>query len=144
MLQIIAQELKNKHGGKVAVCAPTGVAAVLIGGTTLHSLAGCGVPRRWDDYAKMWADFTKKKWRKLQALIVDEVLVCACVRAFCVCVCVCERGLPHVCECVFFFIQKHTRTCPSAMPNARQVMNVEKALRQDTYIHTYMHTYIRM
>jgi hypothetical protein len=83
LLKKIANELKQS-GKTVAVCAPTGVAALLVEGTTLHSLAGCGVPKKWHDFEKMWGKFSKKKWRKLEVLIVDEVCfvyvrVCMCM-----------------------------------------------------------------
>jgi hypothetical protein len=68
--QILIEELKRKHGrNSVFACAPTGVAALLINGQTLHSLAGCGVPTKKEDMKKMWNDATKKKWRKMKVLV---------------------------------------------------------------------------
>jgi hypothetical protein len=70
--QILIEALKKKHGGSrsaVCACAPTGVAALLINGQTLHSLAGCGVPTKKDDMKKMWNDATKKKWRQMKVLV---------------------------------------------------------------------------
>ena len=47
MLQRMKRWLRAKFGGRynesVAVAAPTGMAAVSIGGMTLHSVMGCGV-----------------------------------------------------------------------------------------------------
>ena len=34
----------------VVVTAPTGVAAINVGGQTLHSFAGCGVPKSVDEF----------------------------------------------------------------------------------------------
>lgn len=74
LLKRIVAALKKAHGIKaVASCAPTGVAAILCGGQTLHSLAGCGIPNTARDFEKLWKDANKKKWRLLRALVVDEV-----------------------------------------------------------------------
>lgn len=68
--QVLIQALKQKHeSNSVFACAPTGVAALLIDGQTLHSLAGCGVPTKKDDMKKMWADMAKKRWRKMKVLV---------------------------------------------------------------------------
>jgi ATP-dependent DNA helicase PIF1 len=43
-LKYVIQELKKKFGSKnVAVTAPTGVAAINVGGSTVHSFAGIGL-----------------------------------------------------------------------------------------------------
>lgn len=74
LLKRIVAALKKVHGTKaVACCAPTGVAAILCGGQTLHSLAGCGIANTARDFDKLWKDVNKKKWRLLRALVVDEV-----------------------------------------------------------------------
>jgi len=52
-LKRIVTSLKNKYGARaVAACAPTGVAAILCGGQTLHSLAGCGIANTLRDLGK--------------------------------------------------------------------------------------------
>ena len=52
-LSHLVAQLRRKYArSKVALCASTGVAALAIGGQTLHSLAGCGVPKRVDDFRK--------------------------------------------------------------------------------------------
>jgi len=74
LLKRIVAALKKAYGDKaVASCAPTGVAAILCGGQTLHSLAGCGIANTARDFEKLWKDANKKKWRLLRALVVDEV-----------------------------------------------------------------------
>ena len=74
LLRHIVAALKRMHGPHaVACCAPTGVAAILCGGQTLHSLAGCGVANTAQDFGKLWKDANKKRWRGLKVLVVDEI-----------------------------------------------------------------------
>ena len=43
-MKLIVERLRAKHGAEaVATTAPTGVAAINVGGQTLHSFAGCQV-----------------------------------------------------------------------------------------------------
>lgn len=67
LLNRIIQGLRWKHGtafsSKVAVTAATGIAATHIGGVTLHSFAGCGVPQTVRDFDKMWGTEPRKRWR---------------------------------------------------------------------------------
>ena len=45
VMKVLVAELKKKYGSEsVVTCAPTGVSAIICGGQTLHSFAGCGVP----------------------------------------------------------------------------------------------------
>lgn len=72
LLQQISEGMRAKLGAsKVAVAAPTGVAAVICQGQTLHSLAGCGVPSVVSDFDKCWKQ--KHMWVELGVLIMDEV-----------------------------------------------------------------------
>ena len=74
LLKRIVAALKYKHGARaVACCAPTGVAAILCGGQTLHSLAGVGVANTLRDFGKMWKDVNRNRWRALKVLVMDEV-----------------------------------------------------------------------
>ena len=71
LLRHIADTLRAKFGDKrVAVCSPTGISAILLGGQTIHSLAGCGVPSVVADFEKCFN--RKSRWPSLAALILDE------------------------------------------------------------------------
>lgn len=50
-----------------------GTAAVIVGGLTLHSLTGVGVPKEAKDFDRMWGTKYREKWRKMQVLIIDEI-----------------------------------------------------------------------
>jgi ATP-dependent DNA helicase PIF1 len=71
LLRHIADTLRAVFGSKrVAVCSPTGISAIILGGQTLHSLAGCGVPSVVDDFSKCYK--RKERWVQLAVLILDE------------------------------------------------------------------------
>ena len=70
LLRKIVTELRSRSK-EVAVCASTGIAADNVGGTTLHSWAGCGVPVSVVDFGKMWTN--SDNIRKTDVLVVDEV-----------------------------------------------------------------------
>jgi ATP-dependent exoDNAse (exonuclease V) alpha subunit len=56
----------------VMVTAPTGVAAILIEGQTLHSKPGPGQPTPTTEmFGNMWGN--KEAWRRVRTLVVDEV-----------------------------------------------------------------------
>ena len=72
LLRRITHAMKAKYGvRRVAVAATTGVAAIILEGQTLHSLAGAGVPTYVRDFQKCWKQ--KNKWLEIACLIVDEV-----------------------------------------------------------------------
>lgn len=76
-LRAIIDALVAKHGERhVAVTASTGCASAHVGGQTLHSLGGVGVPEHISDFRKLWQSARGMKaeaWRQMKALIVDEV-----------------------------------------------------------------------
>jgi hypothetical protein len=76
-LKRIVTSLKNKHGARaVAASAPTGVAAILCGGQTLHSLAGCGIANTLRDLGKMWKDVNRNRCRALILKGISTVTLC--------------------------------------------------------------------
>jgi ATP-dependent exoDNAse (exonuclease V) alpha subunit len=68
-----AKEMRKE----IACAAPTGVAAVNLGpdlgAQTIHSLAGVGVPQAARDFARMLAIYNRKKWLKIEMLVLDEI-----------------------------------------------------------------------
>jgi ATP-dependent DNA helicase PIF1 len=71
----LLNDMRKKFGTrKVAVCATTGMAALLVNGTTLHRFAGAGLAKETaeDLLAKMRVN-AKAKWRATDVLIIDEV-----------------------------------------------------------------------
>ena len=71
-VQRIIAALEEMHGaGSVLVWAPTGVAAILIGGQTMQSKPGPGVPSCSSGFENVWG--SKKYWRAVKTLVLDEV-----------------------------------------------------------------------
>jgi ATP-dependent DNA helicase PIF1 len=65
----------NNGEGALAVTAPTGIAAINIGGTTIHSFAGIGLGKEEDEpLAKRIRDsrLLSDRWKKVKTLIIDE------------------------------------------------------------------------
>ena len=56
---------------KIAIVAPTGIAAMHIGGTTYHSATGIGVPQLSSDFKRMWG--RKEVVRRWEVILLDEV-----------------------------------------------------------------------
>lgn len=81
LLRYIIQEFEKRHPGKVAVTAPTGIAAVNVGGQTVHSFAGIGVwqgeqPRSMERALLgrvKKSPASTKRWQETQTLIIDEI-----------------------------------------------------------------------
>jgi ATP-dependent DNA helicase PIF1 len=59
-------------GKRVAVAAPTGVAALNIGGSTLHGVAAIKVPTRAGHFGAMHTT-SGKAWKTMDMLVLDEV-----------------------------------------------------------------------
>jgi ATP-dependent DNA helicase PIF1 len=69
-------EWAQKNGIKIGVTGMTGVAAVLIGGVTLHSFLGIGLGQESIEaliYKVSRKDKLARKLRRLQTLIIDEI-----------------------------------------------------------------------
>lgn len=81
LLRYIIQELERNHPGAAAVTAPTGLAAVNVGGVTVHSFAGVGVwqgeqatnPMRFMLGRIKKSPATIKRWQETKVIIIDEV-----------------------------------------------------------------------
>jgi ATP-dependent DNA helicase PIF1 len=68
--------LKKDCNQKIALTSTTGVSAVLIGGTTLHSYLGIGLGTNSTDKLVKKIEnstFYKNRWLKLETLIIDEI-----------------------------------------------------------------------
>jgi len=63
--------LLQEYDGKVLLGAPTGIAAINIGGKTLHSL--CQLPPAWITEEDIKQNFRRKELREAKVLIIDEI-----------------------------------------------------------------------
>ncbi|QRV89235.1 ATP-dependent DNA helicase PIF1 [Ceratobasidium sp. AG-Ba] len=74
LLREIIRQLQNE-GKNVAVTASTGIAAINIGGKTLHSFAGVGLGNQSADILikKARNKRTMKRWKRTEVLIIDEI-----------------------------------------------------------------------
>ena len=73
VLSHIMHHLKTKYKSnpkKYVAVAPTGPTAISVGGQTIHSFAGCGVPETSKDFEKVWNK--KKNWRDLEVMVIEE------------------------------------------------------------------------
>jgi ATP-dependent DNA helicase PIF1 len=71
----IVAELQKLRPGGVMVVAPTGVAALPLGGQTMHSKPGPGVPKGTQERFRraMLSRDNKAAWKKVKVLVLDEV-----------------------------------------------------------------------
>ena len=74
-LNHVIQALKETHGpNSVFVTATTGIAATVIGGTTLHSFAGIGQGAgSVNEWCARLNKYTRARWAAARVLIIDEV-----------------------------------------------------------------------
>lgn len=74
VLTAVVDVLKATHeDGEVAVTASTGIAAIAVGGTTLHATMGCGAVTTADHFWRMWSPDVVRRLRRLKVLVIDEV-----------------------------------------------------------------------
>lgn len=77
LLSYVIQELQERYGeDAVAITAPTGVAAVNVGGQTIHAFAGIGLGS--GDSLKLFHRVLKnpsalKRWTATKVLLIDEI-----------------------------------------------------------------------
>lgn len=76
LFRYIKQQLLKRYHGQVAITAPTGVAAINIGGQTIHSWAGIGLGR--GDFEKLLGKVknsskASSNWTKAKVLLIDEI-----------------------------------------------------------------------
>jgi ATP-dependent DNA helicase PIF1 len=81
LLQSIIKELRRKYGrNSVAVTATTGLAAINIGGQTVHSFAGFNYQSKSISVEKLIEEISQrhkvvKRWKKIKALVIDEGMI---------------------------------------------------------------------
>ena len=80
MIDRIVESLKVRYGGdldefkrRVVLTAPTGIAATNIGGQTLCSALGVGVPQRYRDFRSILSSRNVGRVRDWDVLVIDEV-----------------------------------------------------------------------
>jgi ATP-dependent DNA helicase PIF1 len=72
-LQEICRYLQSQ-GRSYQVTAPSGIAAINVGGTTLHSFAHLGLGKSgWLGYIRQLDKQAKQRWLDLDVLIIDEI-----------------------------------------------------------------------
>lgn len=73
VLAIIAEKLRAKHGeDSVKVTASTGIAAIGVGGSTLHNWAGYGVAE-CPLASRIKAAARNKNWKETSVLLIEEI-----------------------------------------------------------------------
>jgi len=78
VISMFREEFRQKRN--IAVTSTTGVSALLIGGTTLHSYLGIGLGQGSVDslYDKIYKSKARKNWQLVDTLIIDEVSMLNC------------------------------------------------------------------
>jgi hypothetical protein len=72
LLRAIINSLRNRFG-VVAITAPTGIAGVNIGGSTIHSWAGIRLGKEGvDKLVAGLSRYARKRWTSTHALVIDE------------------------------------------------------------------------
>jgi len=78
LLKAIIKQLRedfDDYDSAVAVTASTGIAAINIGGSTLHSFAGVGLgkePKKMLVRKVKNSRWTKLRWKETRTLVIDE------------------------------------------------------------------------
>lgn len=64
---------KERFGEAVVLVAPTGIAATAIGGSTINSSLGIGIPVRIEDFDKVRRPQNRRRIAKWEVMVIDEV-----------------------------------------------------------------------
>lgn len=73
LLRAIIDLLRRKFGG-IAITAPTGIAGMNIGGSTIHSWAGIGLGKETvKELVGVLSSYAIKRWTSTRALVIDEI-----------------------------------------------------------------------
>ncbi|KAG1749646.1 PIF1-like helicase-domain-containing protein [Suillus paluster] len=74
LLRAIIELLRVRFRGGVAITAPTGIAGVNIGGSTIHSWAGIGLGKESVETLEgSLGSWARKRWQNTHALVIDEI-----------------------------------------------------------------------
>lgn len=69
----LLKEYTDKQFGDIAIVAPTGRAAILVGGSTIHRFFSFGAHALTEDDIPSLSDTRKEKYRALRTLVIEEV-----------------------------------------------------------------------
>jgi energy-coupling factor transporter ATP-binding protein EcfA2 len=74
LLRHLIKLLQEKHGAeRVGVTSTTGIGAIIIKGTTIHSFLRLGMISHLPEEILLRKAKTSENWRKIQVLIIDEI-----------------------------------------------------------------------
>eukprot|EP00984_Skeletonema_dohrnii_P012187 scaffold4923_cov134-Skeletonema_dohrnii-CCMP3373.AAC.1 len=69
----IVDKFQKKLGKAIHVTAPTGIAAINVGGITINSWGNYHLGSYYEDFDRMWEKRAKDKIRNAHALLIDEI-----------------------------------------------------------------------
>ena len=97
--------------------APTGVAAINVGGMTIHSWGGFGCGTYYSDFDKMMGKDTRKKIQGTDVLLFDEISMC-------------DGHLFDVLECMVSIIRSYSDKKPENENYVKSVKDRVKAIKE--------------
>ncbi|KAL7436258.1 hypothetical protein ACHAXM_005212 [Skeletonema potamos] len=69
----IVENFRTKLNRTIHVTAPTGIAAINVGGVTINSWGNYHLGSYYEDFDRMWEERARKKIRAADALLIDEI-----------------------------------------------------------------------
>lgn len=69
----VTKKIVNKFNKSIHVTAPTGIAAINVGGVTINSWGNYHLGSYYEDFDRMWEERTRDKIRNADALLIDEI-----------------------------------------------------------------------